>query len=323
MPMGLTLHADAAGGAVSTSVSSLRCPEDEAHPCKIAIKTKNDIVLTMLAPIYSRRQFIGIGTQTLLSSCVAGVFAAAGCQSTRTLPRDLLRTGHGQLDIVISFPSSLPKRDIQWVEGALPYVEDRFTQFCLKLSQRVLVEIHPTVRGFVNATGQTKPWLRAWATYATVHLLTPDHWGNRSAQAKAERLAHELTHCTIYQAFPSAQEAARARIPFWFQEGLASVVAGQGHRRMPMTEIVQKQRTSCPLVDRVASGMNTKLAYGASHHAVAQLAKDHSPKFFGKLLSMAAAAAVRKSCIDRQLHQLAGLTKESLWERTMHQTDKS
>jgi hypothetical protein len=59
----------------------------------------------------------------------------------------------------------------------------------------------------------------------------------------SELLAHELTHSLMYQLMePPDAPAALVADPFeeppvWFSEGMASVTAGQGHRRMSSDEL--------------------------------------------------------------------------------------
>ena len=139
----------------------------------------------------------------LVGSCFFSAIPLSGCQSTSPRPDDLFRTRYGHIDLVISYPPTLDIKQWKWVENVLPFVDARLKAFAIHLKRRILVQIHPSVKEFVNATGQTKAWLRAWSTYATIHVLTPDHWGNRSLRAQQERLTHELSHCGIYQFFPS------------------------------------------------------------------------------------------------------------------------
>src|SRR4051794_32475980 len=84
------------------------------------------------------------------------------------------------------------------------------------------------------------PWLRAWATSDQILLQSPRTWEADSeaalAQELSELLVHELTHSLMYQlmeptdgpAYPGDAEEP----PLWFREGMASVTAAQGHRRL-------------------------------------------------------------------------------------------
>jgi hypothetical protein len=77
---------------------------------------------------------------------------------------------------------------------------------------------------------RASPWMRAWARRGSVELQSPRTWsrGSASDEALGQILAHELTHCVLFEtAGPSWQER---RIPLWFLEGMASVSADEHHR---------------------------------------------------------------------------------------------
>jgi len=52
------------------------------------------------------------------------------------------------------------------------------------------------------------------------------------AAALAELLAHELTHALMYQRLARGDGAPVEEPPLWFREGMASLTAGQGARRL-------------------------------------------------------------------------------------------
>jgi peptidase MA superfamily protein len=102
------------------------------------------------------------------------------------------------------------------------------------LSVPVLVTIHPThqaLEAAVHHEGQ--PWLRGWARYASVDLQSPRTWstGAASDAQMAQILAHEITHCVMYQSVAGESTWRNLSIPLWFKEGMASVAAGQEHRK--------------------------------------------------------------------------------------------
>ena len=109
-----------------------------------------------------------------------------------------------------------------------------------RLGAPVLVTIHPSHEALEKAVKrERRPWLRAWARYASVDLQSPPTWGppdaflgSPSDEQVAELLAHELVHCAMYQAVGGEATWAQRDIPLWFREGLASVAAGQGHKRI-------------------------------------------------------------------------------------------
>jgi hypothetical protein len=94
----------------------------------------------------------------------------------------------------------------------------------------VTVTIHATHSDLEAATGRTgDAWMRAWARIGTVDLQSPSTWsrGYASDDALTQILAHELTHCVLFQAVGRGERARE--VPMWFQEGMASVAAGERH----------------------------------------------------------------------------------------------
>ncbi len=115
------------------------------------------------------------------------------------------------------------------LQGAVPAAE-RWG----RLSVPVLVTIHPTHQSLeAAAQRQGYGWLRAWARYASVDLQSPRTWssGKASDAELSQLLAHELTHCVMYQSAASERTWPNRGIPLWFREGMASVTAGQEHKR--------------------------------------------------------------------------------------------
>jgi hypothetical protein len=109
-----------------------------------------------------------------------------------------------------------------------------------RLVAPVLVTIHPSHQALEAAVQrQDHSWLRAWARYASIDLQSPRTWeppdvllGGPTDEQVAELLAHELVHCVMYQAVGGEATWTQRDIPLWFREGLASVVAGQGYKRV-------------------------------------------------------------------------------------------
>jgi hypothetical protein len=65
-----------------------------------------------------------------------------------------------------------------------------------------------------------------------VDLQSPRSWGLLGARDRRieELLAHELTHCAMYQRAGDEHTWMYKEIPRWFSEGIATVTAGQGYR---------------------------------------------------------------------------------------------
>lgn len=101
------------------------------------------------------------------------------------------------------------------------------------LSERVVVRIHATHEELEAAA--RKPgyeWLRAWARRGSIELQSPRTWSRGAAtdDELVQLLAHELTHCVMFQRMPSGI-AARS-IPVWFREGMAIVTARERHPKV-------------------------------------------------------------------------------------------
>ena len=109
-----------------------------------------------------------------------------------------------------------------------------------RLSVPVLLTIHPSHQALEAATHrENHPWLRAWARYASIDLQSPRTWepldfllGGPTDEQVAELLTHELVHCVMYQAVGGEYTWTQRDIPLWFREGLASVAADQGYKRL-------------------------------------------------------------------------------------------
>jgi len=67
----------------------------------------------------------------------------------------------------------------------------------------VILSIHATHAELEHATGRSgNAWMRAWARTGMVDLQSPRTWsrGRASDDALFQILAHELTHCVLFQA---------------------------------------------------------------------------------------------------------------------------
>src|SRR6266496_2406039 len=95
----------------------------------------------------------------------------------------------------------------------------------------VLHPSHEALEAAVHREGYD--WLRAWARYASIDVQSPRTWSlfGPDGQQIQELLAHELTHCVMYQAAATEWSWSYKSIPLWFREGMASVTAEQGYRR--------------------------------------------------------------------------------------------
>lgn len=137
------------------------------------------------------------------------------------------------------------------------------------------------------------PWLRAWAFGDQILLQSPRSWNSASSTALqgelSELLLHELTHALMYQLITPedapgwAVDAPFEEPPFWFREGMASVTAGQGHRRMAASDL-QRWSGDHPGADLLRPTpelyrTESEAVYGAAHRAfelLVQLSGDQS-----------------------------------------------
>ena len=98
------------------------------------------------------------------------------------------------------------------------------------LPATVALTVHATHAELEAATRRSgNPWMRAWARIAAVDLQSPRSWsrGRATDEALTQILAHELTHCALFQA--TGRDGRAREIPLWFLEGMASVAAGESH----------------------------------------------------------------------------------------------
>lgn len=141
-----------------------------------------------------------------------------------------------------------PGEDLARVRAALERAAPRVSRWGA-LSAPVVITIHPDhadLEAAVHREGY--PWLRAWARYASVEIQAPGTWARGSAgDAELEELvAHELTHCLLYQRGGDALgwPAVDDDVPLWFREGMASVTAGQEHRRLDRDALRSRLRAA-------------------------------------------------------------------------------
>ncbi len=147
-----------------------------------------------------------------------------------------------------------------------------------RFSAPVLVTIHPTHEALETATHREGyGWMRAFARYASVDLQSPRTWFASDAELE-QVLAHELTHCVLYQSVASRWTWRNRVIPLWFREGMASVTAGQEHKRVEREAISRFYREKAavegarpagdPLTEQDALyRSDSDLVYATAHRA--------------------------------------------------------
>jgi hypothetical protein len=181
------------------------------------------------------------------------------------------------------------------VIGALRAAAPRAARWGI-LSSPIDVVLHPThaaLEAAVHRDGYE--WLRAWARFGQIDLQSPRTWGMLGASDAevGELVAHELTHCAMYQLAGDELTWMYKDIPRWFSEGLASVAAGQGYRRGELQALGRYYEDALPGSGGGVAGARARVArgnasvvgdplldpdplyqeqsdvvYGAAHHAV-------------------------------------------------------
>jgi len=128
-------------------------------------------------------------------------------------------------------------------------------------------------------------WLRAWAQYDDVLVQAPSTWTHDERDV-VELLAHELTHCLMYQKAATAEDWVRKTIPLWFREGMATFTAEQGYRWMTLEDLAHVyERERDPIV-QAEELYQTKsgAVYAAAHYAFTFLFKRYGAEGVERVL---------------------------------------
>jgi hypothetical protein len=188
----------------------------------------------------------------------ASLLLAAGCAHaprTATAPESIeIRQSGGDGEAALQLARVLP--------GALERVE-RWGG----LSDPVVVRIQPSSAALAASAGRPgATWLRGWARRGTVDIQSPRTWsrGRASDDAVATLLAHELTHCLLFQRIGG--DWARRDVPSWFEEGMASFTAGEKHARADASALVPST---------AGHAVDAALAYGTADRAFRYLVARH------------------------------------------------
>jgi hypothetical protein len=162
----------------------------------------------------------------------------------------------------------------------------RWGSFRQGVSIRVLPD-HDSLEEAVERRGY--PWLRAWAFGDHILLQSPRSWSAQPEGASddelTELLAHELTHSLMYQLIEPPQwplfspDSPMEEPPLWFREGMASVTAGQGDRRLS-GEDLSRWALLHPGADLLHPSVEIyrtekEAVYGAAHRAFDLLVAQH------------------------------------------------
>lgn len=199
----------------------------------------------------------------------------------------------------------------RWVRDLLPLACQRLSHFSMGLRHPTEIRLHANRRDFRRATQKRAKWLRAWAGYRVIHILSPRQWQMDTRDIRIARLAHELAHVALFQGFASEAQAQKKAVPIWFSEGMASVIAEQGNRRMPMNEVCRRAADKNPLVERALWRRNHHILYGAAHAAVATLVERRGKSVISRVVKTHAASEQVR--FAQTLQKVSGLDANGLW----------
>ena len=158
------------------------------------------------------------------------------------------------------------------IEGGLLAAGERISRwgtFRHGVTVRILPD-HAALEALVGLHGY--PWLRAWAFGEQILLQSPRSWSDPAAiDDVSELLAHELTHALMYQLLQPPEGGLPDEPPLWFREGMASVTAGQGHRRLGLDDL-RKWQSAHPDKDLLRPDAELyrtekEAVYAAAHRA--------------------------------------------------------
>ena len=85
-------------------------------------------------------------------------------------------------------------------------------------------------------------------------------------------LAHEITHCVMFQAVGSEATWRNLGVPLWFQEGMASVAAGQDHGSAVLQTIWSMYGGSAVATSSRAAAMDPLVETGSVYQTDSDLA---------------------------------------------------
>jgi len=166
----------------------------------------------------------------LLSATLVAL--AVGCAHMETAPSSMgsdgVRVGDSLVELRFASGDSRVAEQVKRILPRAIAAAERWGS----LDGPVIITIHPSHDSLEAATlhfGQA--WMRGWARRGMIDLQSPRTWsrGYASDDALTQILAHELTHCMVFQA--AGNTLQREAIPIWFQEGIASVTAQERHAR--------------------------------------------------------------------------------------------
>jgi hypothetical protein len=190
-----------------------------------------------------------VRTSRLLGSLGPAVLLACATARTPTTSRQEPLAARVQapgllFELIYTQPD---EREVARISSGLLSVGPRLSRWGT-FRQGVWIRVfpdHDSLEAAVERRGY--PWLRAWAFGDQILLQSPRSWSPERGPALDEELnellVHELTHSLMYQLMEPLDgpawtpDAPMEEPPLWFREGMASVTAGQGHRRLSSEDL--------------------------------------------------------------------------------------
>ena len=198
------------------------------------------------------------------------------------------------------------RRDVRLANAVLGYALARDTFPGLPRPRvNVLIAIAPTADTFRAWVGPNAPeWGSAIAMPDERRIIMQGSYGNSDAGNPQVVLRHELAHLALHEFMGNAP-------PRWFDEGYASVSAGEWSRTTALQTSVSMAWRSLPDADALNAGFfggsaRAEYTYALSHLAVAELQAIDQQRGLANFFEQ----WQRTGSYDRALRQAYGLTSQ-------------
>jgi hypothetical protein len=174
-------------------------------------------------------------TRLLAALCLAFAVACASARTSTTLKETPLASDVQAPGLLFQLRyQPADAAEVQRLRTELLTVAPKLSRWG-EFRQGVFIQVHPDHAALEEAVHRRGyPWLHAWAYRDQIQLESPRGLDEISLQ---ELLAHELTHSLMFQLMAQSDTWNGDPPPVWFREGMASVTAGQGYRRMSASEL--------------------------------------------------------------------------------------
>ena len=194
--------------------------------------------------------------------------------------------------------------------------QDRFPGLAVPRA-RVLIAIAPDERTFRQWVGPAAPeWGAAVAFPDEQRLVMQGGWAGSDAGEPRQVLRHELAHLALHERMGRLP-------PRWFDEGYASVAAGEWTREQVLETAVGMVWRTLPTVERLEAGfqrgeLEAGWSYAMAHRAVGALLELGGEAGLQRFL----ASWQQSGSFDRGLRETYGMTTmgfDAYWHRQTRQ----